>query len=541
MRDAIFRTILHKGLHNALRTVLPVLPAVVVWTAVTGCIPDLIDNPARDVRKNLPTSYRPTGATPAVPADHKVGSGGDAATSKAKTPAAPPPSDGQPKATPQSEDAGRTDWRDYFKSTELRALLDTAIDDSQELQLRTQEIFIAQAELWGRRGEYFPRLGAEVRAGGDKVGAFTSRGYSDEATGLPAVLGDFSFGLRASWEVDVWGKLRNAAAAADRRYLASQEARNFMVTQVIAEVARSYYELLALDSEIAVLTSNIEVQTQGIEVVKAEKAAGRVNELAVQRFEAEVLKNRSRLFDLQQDVVIAENRINFLAGRYPQHVPRHTGALQEPLPTELLVGVPTQLLDNRPDVRQAALEVEAAKLDVESARAAFLPAISLDAGVGYRAFDPRHLIATPESLVADLAGNLVAPLLNRPAIEAMYRSANARQIQAVVAYERTLLQGFTDVVNQLARFENLHKAYELQAQQVELLGKSVDVSNVLFQSGRADYMEVLLTRRDVLDAQTELIETKKRLLLTTVDLYEALGGGWRAPVAGRMAVGTVTK
>jgi hypothetical protein len=163
----------------------------------------------------------------------------------------------------------------------------------------------------------------------------------------------------------------------------------------------------------------------------------------VQRFEAEVLKNRSRLFDLRQQVVQTENRINLLVGRPPQPIARRAAALHEPLPSQLGAGLPSQLLENRPDIRQAQLQLEASKLDVASARAAFFPALSLEAGLGYGAFNPVHLLATPESLLGNLAGNLVAPLLNRAGLEAQYRAAHARQLQAVFTYERALLQAFT--------------------------------------------------------------------------------------------------
>lgn len=137
-------------------------------------------------------------------------------------------------------------------------------------------------------------------------------------------------------------------------------------------------------------------------------------------------------------------------------------------------------------------------------------------------------MATPASLAYNLAGNLVAPLLNRSAIVAQYRSANAAQIQAVLAYERALLQAFTEVFNQLAMIANLEHGYELQAQQVEVLTRAIEVSNVLFQSARADYMEVLLTRRDSLDAEMELIELKRRQRNAVINMYQALGGGWRS-------------
>ena len=211
----------------------------------------------------------------------------------------------------------------------------------------------------------------------------------------------------------------------------------------------------------------------------------------------------------EKQIIEAENRINFLVGRYPQTVNRDDQKLNAPLPN-VMSGLPSDLLANRPDIRQAELELGAAKLDVKVAKAQFYPALSIDAAVGYRSFNITHLVATPESLIYNLAGNLTAPLLNRKGIEAQYLSANATQIKAVFNYERTLLQAFTDVANQLAMIDNLQKAYDLQSQQVDALGRSSEVSKLLFQSARADYMEVLLTRRDFLDAQMELIETRKR-------------------------------
>ncbi len=424
--------------------------------------------------------------------------------------------------------AAQKTWGQLFDSAELKTLIETALAKNQELNVRMQEIVIAQTEVSARQGEYLPRVSAGAGAGIEKVGKHTSQGVSDEAHGVPEHLGNFQFGLTGTWEVDVWKKLRNAAKAADLRYLASIEGRNFMVTQIVAEIARSYFELIAIDNQLDILQRNIEVQTDALEVVKLQKEAARATELAVQRFEAEVLKNKSRLYDLEQAKVQTENRINFLVGRYPQPVGRAAQKFKDPLPEVVGTGLPSQLLENRPDVRQAELELEASKLDVKAAKAAFYPSLSIDAGVGYRSFNAEHLVATPESLVFGLAGSLTAPLLNRAAIKAQYRAANARQIQAVFNYEKTLLQAFTDVANQLAVIDNLQKSYELQSRQVEALARSSEVSNVLFQSARADYMEVLLTRRDSLEAEMELAETKKRQLQAMVSIYQALGGGWRS-------------
>lgn len=477
------------------RVVARVCVAVCLTLCLASCVPSLTQNEPREANKALPADY---GAS-AAPADPGV----------------------------VASNVSRQSLREFFADPDLKALIDVALRNNQELNIRLQDIIVAKSEIMSRQGDYLPRVGARVGAGIDKVGKYSSQGVSDEAHGVPKNLQSYQLGFVASWEVDVWKRLRNAAKAASYRYLSSMEGRNFMVTQLVAEIASTYYELMALDNQLEVLQRNIAIQQNALEMVKLEKQAARLTQLAVQRFEAEVLKNQSRKYDLEQRRIEAENQINFLLGRFPQSVTRHAQAFRGPLPSVVATGIPAQLLDNRPDIRQAELELEAAKLDVKSAKAAFYPALSIEAGVGYEAFNLKHLVTTPESLVYNLAGNLVAPLLNRKAIKAQYSAANARQLSAVFNYERTVLRAFTELVNKLAMLKNLQQSCELQAQQVTLLTQAIDVSNVLFQSARADYMEVLLTRRDSLDAEMELIETKNRQRRALVNLYQALGGGWR--------------
>lgn len=460
---------------------------------VSACVPSLKDNPPREPQLEMPKAF----------------------------------AGGTTKSSAKAESLARKTWKEVFDDPNLRALIGMAMDRNQELNIQLQEIIIAKNEANVRDGEVLPRVDARVGAGLEKVGRDTSQGRADEANDVPEHLPDFHFGLAASWEVDVWKKLRNAAQAARLRYLATTQGRKLMQTHIVAEIAHSYYELIALDRQLEVLKRNIAIQRNALEVVRLQKEAARGTELAVQRFEAEVLKNRSRQFEIEQKIVEAENRINFLVGRFPQPVKRDPSRFDQPLPKTIATGLPSDLLENRPDVVEAELRLRAAKLDVAVAKARFYPSLSLDAELGYEAFNPKHLLDTPASLMYNLAGNLTAPLLNRKAIKAEYATANATQIQAVYAYERTVLDAFTEVTNRLAMIDNLEKSYGLQAQQVDRLTQSIEVSKILFRSARADYMEVLLTRRDALEAEMELIETKKDQLHAIVDIYEALGGGWR--------------
>lgn len=431
-----------------------------------------------------------------------------------------------------SVNTAKVKWKDFFTDPNLKALIDTALKNNQELNIILQEIYIAKNEVRARKGAYLPYLGVGAGAAVEKVGRYTSQGASDAVTQIvpgkatPEVLPNYLLGLNASWEVDIWKKLRNSKKSAMYKYLSSVEGKNFMVTQLVSEIANSYYELMALDNQLDILKKNIELYQNSLEIVKLEKQSARVTELAVRRFEAEVLKNQSRQYYIMQQITITENRINFLVGRFPQSVARNSQGFNNLIPDSIRAGIPSQLLQNRPDIRQAEQQLAAAKLDVKAAKAEFYPSLIITAGVGYGAFNPAYLIKTPQSLLYYLAGDLMAPLINRNAIKANYYSANSKQIQAVYNYERSILNAHIEVANQLSNISNLKKSYDLKAQQVQTLTQSIDISTTLFKSARADYMEVLLTQRDALESRFELVETKMQQMKAMVNIYQALGGGW---------------
>lgn len=430
-----------------------------------------------------------------------------------------------------STNIAKIKWKEYFTDPNLASLIDTALKNNQELNITMQEIEISKNEIRAKKGEYLPFVGLGAGAGVDKVARYTNIGAMEATTDIkpgkemPEPLQDYRLGLQANWELDIWKKLRNSKKAAVNRYLATVEGKNFMVTNLIGEIAGSYYELLALDNQLAIVQQNIGIQNNALEIVKLQKESARVTELAVQRFRAQVLNTQSLQYDIQQKIVETENRINFLVGRFPQHVERSTGAFTDLVPAVVQTGLPSQLLANRPDIRQAELDLMAAKLDVKVARARFYPSIGISAGIGYQAFNPSYIFK-PQSLMYNLAGDLMAPLINRNAIKAEYYSANNKQVQAVYNYEKAILNSYIEVANQLSRVGNLEKSYGLKAQEVEALNQSVNISNDLFKSARADYMEVLMTQRDALESKFDLIETKLQQMEAMVAIYRSLGGGW---------------
>ncbi len=419
----------------------------------------------------------------------------------------------------------------FFSDPYLRDLIEQALVGNQELRILSEEIRIASNESYSRSGEYLPFVTLGGRAELEKPGRYTREGAVEEqlevAPGkkFPEPLPNFLVAADVSWELDIWKKLRNARDAATLRYLATQDGRNYMVTRLVAEISENYFTLLALDSRLQTLEQTIEIQRLSLEIAEAQKAAGRGTELAVRRFEAEVKKNQSEQSIIAQEIVEVENRINFLVGRYPQPVERPQVPFIDLHLNALSAGIPSQLLQNRADIRQAEREIAAAGLDVKVARARFYPSLTLTSGLGWNAFSTGYLFKTPESLIYSVAGELVGPLINKRAIQAAYLSANAAQLQSIYEYQQTVLTAHIEVVNYMTRVENYRRSIEAKRQQLESLEAAVESATQLFQSARTEYLEVLLAQRELMEARMGLIDVKQEQLSSIVNAYQALGGG----------------
>ncbi|MBL7765559.1 MAG: efflux transporter outer membrane subunit [Chitinophagaceae bacterium] len=430
-----------------------------------------------------------------------------------------------------TQDVANIKWKDYFNDPYLITLIDTALKNNQELNMLLQEIEISRNEVRARKGEYLPSLNAVGGQGIEKAGRYTRNGAVEKNLQIkpgkefPEPLQDHLLGVQFSWELDVWKKLRNAKQAAVWRYLSGIEGRNFMITQMVAEIADAYYELIALQKQLDILKQNIELQSSALRVIKLEKEAARVTQLAVNRFEAQLLHTENLQFDIQQQQVETENRINYLVGRFPQSISVDSTGFSNKASELIQAGIPSQLLDRRADIRQAEHLLEASKLDVQVARANFYPSFRISAGTGLQAFNPAYLF-NPESIIFSLAGDMMAPLVNRNAIKATYYSANAKQIQAAYQYERTVLNAVIEVTNQMAKMTNYDKSYQTKQREVDILTQSSTISNQLFRSARADYMEVLLTQREALEAKMELVEIQLKQMKSRINIYRAAGGGW---------------
>ena len=435
--------------------------------------------------------------------------------------------------TDSTTNSGTTPWRQFFTDPNLTNLIEIGLKNNQELLITLQEIEIAKSNVMYKNGKLSPNVKAGIGSEVKKVGRYTSEGAGDATTDIepgkemPDPLANIAGGLTANWELDIWKKLKTEKESAVAHYLSTVEGKNFVLSNLIAEIANNYYELLALDNRLDIVENYIDLQKKALEVTKIQKSAAAATELAVKKFEAEVAKTKAQEFSIKQEITEKENRINALLGRFPQSIIRSKDVFMGTLPPNISTGIPSQLLANRPDIKQAELELKSAKLDVLAARKEFYPSLEISATLGLEAFKPSYLLKMPESLAYGLAGELAGPLINKSAIKANFNVADAKQIQALYEYDKTIINGYLEVANQMAKINNIQHYYDLKKEESNALDQSIGIANILFKNNRADYLEVLMNQRDALDAKMELIEAKQQQLSAVVNIYKSLGGGWK--------------
>ncbi|QHS59304.1 efflux RND transporter permease subunit [Chitinophaga agri] len=426
-------------------------------------------------------------------------------------------------------------YRQFFTDPLLQQLLDTALRNNTDMLVATQRMETARAQVMGARGAWQPEVNAVVSAGVDRWGDYTLNGVGNYDTNLspniddkqriPGPTPDYFIGLRSSWEIDLWGKMRSRKKAAWMRFMSSAQGRRLVTTQLVSQIAGMYYQLMVLDYEQQVIQRNIVLQERALATVQIQQEAGRATLLAVQQFNAQLLNTQSMALSLKQQTLELENQLNALLGRFPQVIKRDSSLLTTPLPPFAKTGVPTSMLARRPDIQQASLELEAAKADIKAARAAFLPSFTLTPYVGLNSFNAGLLFNAPASVAYGLLGGISAPLLNKQQLRSQYNVTTAQGMTAFYQYRQSVINGYQEVITALGKIKNGQEAFQLKAAEVQMLKDGVSTANDLYATGYANYLEVITAQKSVLEAELALAGSKKDLLLGTITLYRALGGG----------------
>ena len=421
----------------------------------------------------------------------------------------------------------------FYTSALLNNLIDTVLANNYDHRISVQRIEAVRSNVRQARGMLMPQVNATGAPSLRKFGLYTMDGAGNIVTEIerskmvPIDLPDFYLGIQSSWEIDVWGKLKQRKKAAFSRVLASEEGRKLIQTALVAETASAYYALMAEDQMLKLLDETIILQQQAINTVKIQKETAVVNELAVQQFEAQLLSMKALRVEALQKINELENKINLLAGRFSQYINRDSLFFENDRLPVIKAGLPSHLLLNRPDIRQTEWELQGAKADLQSARAAFMPALILNGGLGVQAYRTGLLFTSPESVAYSIIVGITGPIINRNAIQAEYMRSNAIQKQTLLEYEKTINTAVQEVNQEIKNLSLLEEKYTLKEREKAVLSSSVGVSSELFRTGRANYLEVLITRQNALRSNIELIDTRMKQYLSAIQLYRALGGGWR--------------
>ena len=401
-------------------------------------------------------------------------------------------------------------WRELFTDSKLQALIETGLQNNTDLNIARLKVTEAEATLMTSRLAYLPSISFEPSG--------TLRSVDGNA-----MTKSYDIAASASWEVDIFGKLTNAKRGAKAALEQSEAYRQAVQTQLIATIANSYYSLLMLDAQLGISERTAAIWGENVRAMKALKAAGDATELAVAQSEASKLSVDASIASLRQQIDQMENTLTALLGIAPQKIDRTTIGEQR-FPTELAAGVPLQLLQRRPDVRQSEAALAQAFYATNAARAAFYPSITLSGSAGWTNA-AGAAITNPGQWLFTAVGSLVQPLFNRGRNIANLRIAKAQQEEALLSFRQSLLDAGTDVNNALIQWQTARQRQQIDQQQILSLESTVRSSELLMQYSSQNYLEVLTARQTLLQAELTAVSDRFDEIQGVINLYHALGGG----------------
>ncbi|WP_349679433.1 TolC family protein [Empedobacter sp. UBA5528] len=328
-----------------------------------------------------------------------------------------------------------------------------------------------------------------------------------------------------SWEADIWGKIRSNQRASAATYLQTVEAHKAVKTQIVASIANAYYNLLALDEQKRILDKTLINREQSLETTKALKEAGNVTEVAVNQTEAQLFNVKSLLVDVENGIKMNENVMSILLGTNPQSINR-TNLASQKIDEKLSVGVPAQLLENRPDIKAAEFGLMNAFENVNVANASFYPSLSITATGGVQGIDIDKLFSA-QSLFATVIGSLTQPLLQQRKLRTQKEVALANQENALINYKSKILNASKEVSDALYTYDAATKKAEYKQKEYQLFNQAITYSEELLNYGMANYLEVITARDNGLNAELNVVDAKLSSLSSMVELYRAVGGGWQ--------------
>ena len=428
---------------------------------------------------------------------------------------------------PSDSSVAGIEWKNFFKDATLISLIDSALKNSYDLQLAVKHIEEAQAYVKQAKMNYVPTIDLSASAT-----TTNPSNNSLDGKNLQSIIGknhieDYTLSATVSWDIYSWGKIKYQKEAALANYLQTYEGARTVQTTLIAEIATGYYNLLMLDEQLHIAQKNVALTDTLVNMMKLQKTAGQVTELAVQQTEVQQQTAAILIPQLEQQIAIQENTIKILSGELPSSIKR-TGSIDSAFVwNDLSTGLPAELLSRRPDVRANEMEVMAANANVGVAKASMYPSLNITAAAGLNAFKASKWFTMPASLFYTGAAGIAQPVLEHRNLKTQYEVAEVKRDEAVINFRQSVLNAGAEVVNALVQLDKLKTQQQISSAQVDTLHKAIGNATLLFKSGLADYLEVITAQSNSLTAELNLADVQRQRLSAAVELYRALGGGWK--------------
>lgn len=418
-------------------------------------------------------------------------------------------------------------WDKLFTDPILQQHITTGLQKNFDIRIAMQNITIANSSLRQAKAAYFPTVNAGADWTHQELSKNSQLGalFSNASGGGRVNVDQYQLTATLGWEADIWGRIRSGKRAANAAYLQSIAANQAVKTEVITNIAAAYYQLLSLDAQLKVTEATLVNRNESVDAIKALKDAGTVNEVGVKQTEAQKYATEIIIEDLKNNITLMENYISILTGESPHAIARSTFEAQM-LNPEIKTGFSASLLKNRPDVVAAEYEM-INRFELKNvARAAFYPTLRLTATGGLQTIDIKEWFSV-NSIFANIVTGIAQPIFNQRQIRTRYEIAEAERMQAYIQFEQALVNAGREVSDALANYNNETKKIAIRENQVDALKKAAGYSDELLTYGMVNYLEVLVAKDDALNAELSLIDNRYRQFEAIINLYKALGGGWR--------------
>lgn len=414
-----------------------------------------------------------------------------------------------------SSSIGDYPWEQLYTDTTLQGLIRKTLTYNKDMLIAAARIKELAAMKRIDFANLFPQIGAKVYA--EKEGENYGGDHYKQSS-------EFDLKGTATWELDLWGKLRWAKDKSIADFVGSLENQSALKMSLIAQVAQSYFELVALDNELSIVKKTVDARQESLHLVRLRYEGGLIPEIPFRQAQVELARTATLVPDLERKITLKENEISFLTGEYPHRIKRSVLPEEVILPGSLPVGLPSSLLERRPDVRKAEQDLIAANAAVGVAFTSLFPTISLTASFGGESAELHDLLKSPTHL---LSASLLQPIFAMGKNRAMLKAKKAAYEQATYAYEKTVLNAFKDAYNAISEFSKTKEIYETRLRLEQSSKIALDLAQLQYLNGYIGYIDLLDAQRGYLDAQIALNNAIRDKQLTVVNLYKALGGGWQ--------------